>query len=84
MPRSPSSCDSPATTLAPKIGDDWRVEELACDLVVLACGGRADGGLYFSLQEAHAAPELHDIGDGFAPGRVLEAVRSAYRLGCAL
>ena len=70
--------------LAPKIGDDWRVEEFACDLVVLACGGRADEGLYFSLQEAHAAPELHDIGDGFAPGRVLEAVRSAYRLSCAL
>ena len=70
--------------LEPRIGDDWREEGLRCDLLVLACGGRADDGLFFELQKAHAAPELRNLGDAFAPGRVLEAVRAAYRLGCAL
>ena len=70
--------------LEPRIGDDWREEGLRCDLLVLACGGRADDGLFFELQKVHAAPELRNLGDAFAPGRVLEAVRAAYRLGCAL
>lgn len=70
--------------LAPRIGDDWREEKLSCDLVVIACGGRADDELFCELQRTHAAPELHDIGDGFAPGRVLEAARAAWRLGSAI
>ena len=70
--------------LAPKVGDDWHEEVIASDLVVIACGGQADDSLFYELQQAHAAPELRNIGDGFAPGRVLEAVRAAYRLGTTI
>ena len=70
--------------LAPKIGDDWHEEDIASDLVVIACGERANDTLFYTLQQTHAAPELRSIGDDFAPGRVLEAVRAAYRLGTAI
>lgn len=70
--------------LAPKVGDDWHKEVIASDLVVIACGGQADDSLFYELQQTHAAPELRSIGDGFAPGRVLEAVRAAYRLGTTI
>lgn len=70
--------------LAPKVGNDWHEEVIASDLVVIACGGQADDSLFYELQQTHAAPELRNIGDGFAPGRVLEAVRAAYRLGTTI
>ena len=70
--------------LAPKVGDDWHQEVIASDLLVIACGGQADDSLFYELQQTHAAPELRNIGDGFAPGRVLEAVRAAYRLGTTI
>ena len=70
--------------LAPKVGDDWHEEVIASDFVVIACGGQADDSLFYELQQTHAAPELRNIGDGFAPGRVLEAVRAAYRLGTTI
>ena len=70
--------------LAPKVGDDWHEEVIASDLVAIACGGQADDSLFYELQQTHAAPELRNIGDGFAPGRVLEAVRAAYRLGTTI
>lgn len=70
--------------LAPKVGDDWHEEVIASDLVVIACGGQADDSLFYELQQTHAALELRNIGDGFAPGRVLEAVRAAYRLGTTI
>ncbi|WP_288713482.1 NAD(P)/FAD-dependent oxidoreductase [uncultured Parolsenella sp.] len=70
--------------LAPKVGDDWHEEVIASDLVVIACGGQADDSLFYELQQTHAAPELRNIGDGFVPGRVLEAVRAAYRLGTTI
>lgn len=70
--------------LASKVGDDWHKEVIASDLVVIACGGQANDSLFYELQQTHAAPELRNIGDGFAPGRVLEAVRAAYRLGTTI
>ena len=70
--------------LAPKVGDNWHEEVIASDLVVIACGGQADDSLFYELQQTHAAPELRNIGDGFVPGRVLEAVRAAYRLGTTI
>ena len=73
-----------ANPLAPKVGDNWHEEVIASDLVVIACGGQADDSLFYELQQTHAAPELRNIGDGFAPGRVLEAVRAAYRLGTTI
>ena len=77
-PVLPENVENP---LAPKIGNDWKSLELTCDLVIIACGGHPDDALFYKLQQTHAADELHNIGDGFAPGRVLEAVRAAYRLG---
>lgn len=70
--------------LAPKVGDVWHEEDIASNLLVIACGERADDALFYELQQTHAAPELHNIGDGFAPGRILEAVRAAYRLGATI
>ena len=77
-PVLPENVENP---LAPKIDNDWKPLELTCDLVIIACGGHPDDALFYKLQQTHAADELHNIGDGFAPGRVLEAVRAAYRLG---
>lgn len=70
--------------LAPKVGDDWHEDVIASDLLVIACGGQADDSLFYELQQTHAAPELRNIGDGFAPGHVLKAVRAAYRLGTTI
>ena len=70
--------------LAPKIKDEYRDEAIECDLVVFAAGGRPDDNLFFELQQAHAAPELYNIGDSFTGGRVLEAVRAGYRLAMKL
>ena len=80
-PVLPENVENP---LAPKVGDDWHEEDIASDLLVIACGERADDALFYELQQTHAAPELHNIGDGFAPGRILEAVRAAYRLGTTI
>lgn len=80
-PILPENVENP---LAPKVGNDWHEEDIASELVVIACGGRADDKLFYELQRTHAAPELHNIGDGFAPGRILEAVRAAYRLGSTI
>lgn len=70
--------------LAPKIGNTYADETLDADLVVLAAGGRADDSLYFEALKNRAADEIYNIGDSFAPGKILEAVRAAYRLGVSL
>lgn len=80
-PILPENVENP---LAPKVGNDWHGEDIASDLLVIACGERAEDALFYELQQTHAAPELHNIGDGFAPGRILEAVRAAYRLGATI
>lgn len=80
-PILPENVENP---LAPKVGNDWHEEDIASELVIIACGGRADDKLFYELQRTHAALELHNIGDGFAPGRILEAVRAAYRLGSTI
>jgi len=66
---------------APKIEDEWKEERLQADLIVMATGGRPDDSLYYSALKEHSAPEIYNIGDSFAPGKIHEAVRSAYRLG---
>lgn len=70
--------------LAPKIGEEYESEELKADMAVFAMGGRADDSLYFELLKQHCAPEIYNIGDSFAGGRVLEANRAAYRLAIKL
>lgn len=43
-------------------------------------GGRPDDALYYESLERTVAPELYNIGDSFAAGRILEANRAAYNL----
>jgi 2,4-dienoyl-CoA reductase-like NADH-dependent reductase (Old Yellow Enzyme family) len=56
------------------------VEREVCDFdsVVLACGGVAEDGLYRALQGS--VPELHLLGDAYAPRRISFATRQAYHL----
>ncbi|MFV0412282.1 MAG: FAD-dependent oxidoreductase [Oscillospiraceae bacterium] len=70
--------------LAPKIGEEYKEEQIEADLVVLAAGGRSDETLYFEALKQRTAPEIYNIGDSFAPGKILEAVRAAYRLGISI
>jgi 2-enoate reductase len=70
--------------LAPKVGEEYENEALKADLVVFAMGGEPDDTLFFELQKQHTAPEIYNIGDSFCGGRVLEAMRSAYRLAVKL
>jgi 2-enoate reductase len=80
-PVLPENIENP---LAPKIGNDWREETLTADLIVLAMGGRADDSLYFTALKERSAKELYNIGDSFAAGKVMEAVRAGYRLGISI
>ncbi len=59
-------------------------ELLPADLVVWAMGNRPRRELMSACERCEAAPELYEIGDCFHPGKVLNAVRSAYRLALAL
>jgi 2-enoate reductase len=54
---------------------------LPADLVVLATGFRPDDALYEDCVRLHAAPELHNIGDAFAPGNVFAATKAGYAVG---
>ncbi len=77
QPILPKNIENP---LAKKIGPDEKEEVLEADLVVLAMGGRPDDSMFFEAQQKQAAPELYNIGDSFAAGRVLEATRAAWAL----
>ena len=60
-----------------------RTQELAgFNSVVLACGGEADARLYREL--AGKLPEVHLLGDAFAPRRLVAATRQAYALAQVL
>jgi len=81
QPILPENIENP---LAPKVGSEPKRLELEADLVVLAMGGRPDDAAYLEGQKLHVAPELYNIGDSFAAGRVLEANRAAYALACRI
>ncbi|MDR2740863.1 MAG: FAD-dependent oxidoreductase [Treponema sp.] len=77
-PILPENIENP---LAPKMKIEEKEEIFPADLVILAAGGVSDNSLYLAAQKERAAPELYNIGDSFNAGKVLEAVRAAYRLG---
>ncbi len=52
------------------------------DGVVLACGAVADDRLYHELRAQH--PEVHVLGDAYAPRRVVFATRQAWALASTL
>ncbi len=81
QPILPENIENP---LAKKIGAETKDEILDADLIVLAMGGKPDDGPFFSAQAEHVAPELYNIGDSFAAGRVLEATRAAYNLAARI
>lgn len=56
--------------------------EIAADLVIMCTGAKPEDGLYRECISRHTAAEIHCIGDSFSVGRVLEAVKSGYGLGC--
>jgi 2-enoate reductase len=73
-----------ANPFAPRLKTKPGELVLAADLVVLAAGARPEDGLWRELVAAHAAPEIRNIGDSFAVGRVFEATRAAYATAAAL
>jgi len=52
------------------------------DTVALACGGVSDSALFDSLEGR--VPELHVLGDAYAPRRMIFATQQAHALGKAL
>ena len=48
------------------------------DSVVLSCGGEADSALHDAL--VGTRPEVHLLGDAYAPRRLVFATRQAYAL----
>ena len=80
-PLLPENVENP---FAPRIRLEERDEELPADLVLLAAGARPDDRLYRACVEAGAAPDVRNLGDSFAMGRVFEATKAAYAVGTAL
>jgi pyruvate/2-oxoglutarate dehydrogenase complex dihydrolipoamide dehydrogenase (E3) component len=57
----------------------WRESQITdIDSVVLACGGESDSALYDDLSAA--LPDVHVLGDAYAPRRLVFATRQAYAL----
>jgi 2-enoate reductase len=73
-----------ANPFAPRLKAEEREETIEADLVVIAAGARPDDSFYRSLVEAVAAPEIRNIGDSFAMGRVFEATKAAYATATAI
>lgn len=65
--------------LAPKIDKRLRDVEIPADLVVLAMGTQPDNELFYAIQKSGAVKEVYNIGDSFQCGKVINAVRAAYR-----
>lgn len=57
------------------------VQTIAADTVVMALGSRADNALY---QDLAGRPGVYLVGDALQPGKVHEAIHSAYQLACSL
>jgi 2,4-dienoyl-CoA reductase-like NADH-dependent reductase (Old Yellow Enzyme family)/thioredoxin reductase len=61
-------------------GRSWSLEGF--DHVVLACGAIADDALFQQVRLVH--PEVHVLGDAYAPRRVAYATRQAWALAATL
>jgi NADPH-dependent 2,4-dienoyl-CoA reductase/sulfur reductase-like enzyme len=73
--------DTDGVTLANTYSDRrWR--RTGFDSVVLACGSLGDDSLYQSLKSVH--PNVHLLGDAYAPRRVVSATRQAMQLAIEL
>ncbi len=63
-----------------KEGEISEQKILSADAVVIAVGVKEQNTLFYECQKIRAANEVYNIGDSFAPARVFDAVRTAYRL----
>jgi hypothetical protein len=59
---------------------EHRIDEI--DSVVLACGSQSDSALFDDLSGQH--PDVHVLGDAYAPRRLVFATRQAYALALEL
>lgn len=64
------------------IEKDGEILELPADTVVLAAGSKPDHILYEQLKEEDS--QVFVIGDAKSPGKVMDAIRSAYDLGISI
>lgn len=67
-----------------QIKKDIKVIDIKADLVIFCIGAIPNDELYELCKAQRTAPEIYNIGDSFATGRVLEAVKAGYSLGNAL
>ena len=63
---------------------DERVVTLPADLVVLATGLVPNDALYQGCVAARVAAEIHNVGDAFRVGRIIDATKAGYALGASL
>ena len=80
-PLIPENVENP---FAKKIKESLKERRLKADLVVVSAGARPGDELYYTCLAANVAPELYNIGDSFACGRVFEAVKAAYQVATAV
>jgi 2,4-dienoyl-CoA reductase-like NADH-dependent reductase (Old Yellow Enzyme family)/thioredoxin reductase len=64
----------------PYSGRQWTIGPF--DTVVLACGAVPNDGLYLALSRSH--PDVHVLGDAYAPRRMVFATRQAWDLARTL
>lgn len=76
-PLLPKNAENP---LEKSTGSDTTQISIDTDFVLLALGFKPDNQLYYQALSERVAPEVFCIGDSYKPGKVLEAVRSAYAL----
>ena len=77
QPLLPENIGNP---LAKKIGKKTINKAIPADLIVLALGNRSNDFMYEQALKNNIAKEVFNIGDSFAGGKVLEAVRAGFRL----
>ena len=80
-PLVPDNIENP---FAKKIKESFESRILKADLVVISAGARPGDELYYACLSANITPELYNIGDSFACGRILEAVRAAYQIATVI
>ena len=81
MPTLPENIINP---FSKKIKTTCQTVNLKADLVIISTGAVPDDSLYEECVTMRTANEIHNIGDSFSSGRVLEAVKAGYALGRTL
>jgi 2-enoate reductase len=72
------------SAFARDIKNDEKTVTLPADLVVFATGLRSDDTLYRTCVATNVALEIHNIGDACKVGRIFDATKAGYAVGCSL